>query len=78
MTGANELPSWEPRELGGLQATFVAIVLVAAIIAFCVWVSTAFGPKPVPEAVMQVTLAQLTPPPPPKQWPACYFAANSA
>ncbi len=69
-----EVPGWEPRELGLPQATLLAILLVAGIVALCVWIATAFGPKPVPQAVQvtQVTLtqlpqparAQVTPPPP--------------
>jgi periplasmic protein TonB len=73
-TAADGLPTWEPREFGLPRATLVAILLVAGIIAFCFWVSTAFGPKPVPQAIQvtQATLTQLpkpTPPPPPKVVP---------
>jgi periplasmic protein TonB len=71
MTGDNDLPSWEPRELGLPRATLVAILLAAAITIFGVWLSTTFGQKPVPQA-MQVTLTQLpqpAPPPTPKVTP---------
>ena len=73
-TADDEFPTWDPREFGLPQATLVAILLVAGIIAFSIWISTAFGPKPVPQAIQvtQATLTQLpkpTPPPPPKVVP---------
>ena len=78
MTGDNGLPSWEPRELGLPWATLVAIVLAAAITTCCVWISTVFWPKPLPQAlqVTQVTLAQLPQPaPPPSPQPSQSKAA---
>lgn len=66
-TTVNDLPDWEPPELGLPQASLVAILLVAAIIALCIWISTDFGPKPLPQTIQvtQATLTQLPPPPTP-------------
>jgi periplasmic protein TonB len=63
----DEFPSWEPRELGLPRALVIAIFLVAAITAACVWISTSLGPKSAPASIqaMRVTLAQLPQPAPP-------------
>ncbi len=61
---------WEPKELGLTKATLLSLVLVAVIIAFCLYASGVLPPPP-PPAAIQVTQAQLvtlptpTPPPPP-------------
>jgi protein TonB len=65
---------WKPDELGLPKATVIALVLVAVIVAFCLYASGMMAPKP-PMQVIQVTQAQLvtlpkpTPPPPPKVVP---------
>jgi protein TonB len=64
MTGNNGLPSWEARELGLPRATLVALLLVAGITTFCVWISMTSGQKSVSQA-MQVTLTSLPQPAPP-------------
>ncbi len=74
LTADNDFRTWEPREFGLTKAVAVAIILVAGIIAFCFYVSTALGPKPVTPVIQvtQATLTQLpkpTPPPPPKVVP---------
>jgi protein TonB len=70
-TTNGNFPGWEPRGVGLPGATAVAVLLVAAIITLCIWVSTDLGPKPVPQSIQvtQATLTQLprpAPPPPPK------------
>ncbi|HEY1856920.1 energy transducer TonB [Acidocella sp.] len=84
MSAGDEVPSWEPRELGFSRALLVAVLLVAAITAVGVWISVSFSPTPAPQAIQvtQVTLAQLPKPaplaplvppkvvPPPKPLPA--------
>ncbi len=68
-------PSWQPEELGVTRAAGLSILLVVVIVSFCVWTSTAWGPKPQPP-VIQITQAQevqlpapTPPPPPPKVIP---------
>jgi protein TonB len=61
---------WEPKELGLPKAAAVSVLLVVAIVAFCLFASGVLPPPPPPPAI-QVTQAQLvqlpapTPPPPP-------------
>ena len=42
MSAGDEFPSWEPRELGFSRALLLAILLVAAITACCVWIVHVF------------------------------------
>jgi protein TonB len=71
---AAPMTPWEPKELGPFKSAVLAIVLVAVIIAFCLYASGVLPPPP-PPAAIQVTQAQLvtlpnpTPPPPPKVIP---------
>ena len=86
MPAGDEFRSWEPRELGLPRALLIAILLVAAVTAFGVWISSSFGPKAAPSAiqVVHVTLAQLpqpappAPPAPPKPVPPPPHAAPAA
>ncbi len=61
---------WAPQELGAFKSAVLAVLLVAAILAFCLYASGVLAPPPPPPAI-QVTQAQLvqlpapTPPPPP-------------
>jgi protein TonB len=71
-TGPNA--AWQPKELGLPKAALMSILLVGLIVAFFLYASDHFFPKPQPPAI-QVTQAQLvtlpapTPPPPPKVVP---------
>jgi protein TonB len=62
---------WEPRELGLAWASLLAVVLAGAIMAFCYFVSTALGPKPQMQVIQvtQVSLTELTSPPPVTELP---------
>jgi len=60
--------------LGLPAATLASILLVVAIVTFCIWVSVGIPPTPKPQVIQvtQATLTQLpkpTPPPPPKVVP---------
>jgi len=61
---------WAPKEFGLTKATLLSLLLVAVIVAFCLYAAGVLPPPP-PPAAIQVTQAQLvtlptpTPPPPP-------------
>jgi protein TonB len=73
-SGGVNFPTWEPRALGLPKAIALAVLLVAAIIIFCIWTSVGLPPYPQPQTIQvtEATLTQLpqpTPPPPPKVVP---------